>query len=838
MDLNVADNAGNTPLQIAALSGFTSIVEFLLQKGCEVDTKNIDKETPLIDAVENGHVQVVRLLLEYGANPRLGNAEGEEPYELVDQEDRSSYQAIRKLIAEAKAKDPKRRESEDQDGHKEGSSRAASAADPRDSPPIMGPRSPPPGMRRKTGRSDYTRNDLLWQANTQENLTKLAGRGDAQGVCNILNILSKAETESLIAAAKGGHETTLEFLLGMGDPDPDPDPIRAENVKPGFNTPMLAAISRGNVAVIKLLVNQSGFNPRRTFKGRTYPDISKERQGVNWQEEHRILKTAYDDYQSPKARKHGSPRLTRDKDKAVRPRQRSSSPAQRRSIRSPGQVHKDFPGRSSVQARDSKHDTRREGSAPSRTMDEHRKVKNRDSTSGDHSVAVSSDVDGKSDFTKKSRRSQSDLHSLDNDTAQKRRRLITGKEHRRRASLAVAEVDSDEEERSTAVKPEKREAVALKRPREGSEVEKSKAGDSEMSRLTVKKRRTVHDSSSPEDTRTSVKKPVNAERGLRASRPGLTKRSSNEQEHASVLGEVDEIFKMDKRRKSVQPSALATQQPSELMEGVEMSKAQGDKAQTQSAEQAAVKQEVGKESDEKARAEAAARQAEEDNAAAERKKAEEAAARQKAEDDAIARKKEEEDRLQAKRDAEERQRRSADERKQREYLEAERHRQALLPSRLRKAAVLIDQDSPEVRSSDWLKEMLPLLVIKSSQIVPELEHLKRSWWEDQNPDDEEWLPNFQVAYLLGAKDLKLHSYTSLEKRDVTDRERAGLWNVSRNMLSFDFHTTGANTKATLAAQKEQEERPKFMAMKELFWVKVSQRVSPQYMHQLGTDSLK
>ena len=63
-DLNVPDNAGNTPLQIAALEGCAPIVKFLLEAGCEIDTKNIDKDTPLIDAVENGHLDVVKLLLD------------------------------------------------------------------------------------------------------------------------------------------------------------------------------------------------------------------------------------------------------------------------------------------------------------------------------------------------------------------------------------------------------------------------------------------------------------------------------------------------------------------------------------------------------------------------------------------------------------------------------------------------------------------------------------------------------------------------------------------------------------------------------------------------------
>lgn len=106
-DLDMADNAGNTPLQIASLEGFEDIVEFLLSKGADVNVRNVDKDTPLIDAVENGHVEVIKLLLKYGANPRMGNAKGDEPYELVHPED-ESYGEIRELLAGAKDKDAKK----------------------------------------------------------------------------------------------------------------------------------------------------------------------------------------------------------------------------------------------------------------------------------------------------------------------------------------------------------------------------------------------------------------------------------------------------------------------------------------------------------------------------------------------------------------------------------------------------------------------------------------------------------------------------------------------------------------------------------------------------------
>lgn len=841
-DLNVADNAGNTPLQIASLEGYIDIVEFLLQKNCEVDSKNIDKETPLIDAVENGHVEVVKLLLKYGANPRQGNAKGDEPYELVQHEDENSYQEIRKLITEAKSSDTRRRKSDDQDMlQREGSSRAASAASPRDSPPLLGPRSPPTlNSRRRTGRSDFTRNDLLWQANTQQNLTKLAGRGDSQGVASILNILQKAETESLIAAAKGGHDEVLQYLLGMGDPDPDPDPVRSENQKAGYNTPMLAAIGRGKPAVIKLLVAQSGFNPTREHRGRSYPEISQERKGVNWEEEHSILKTAYENYKGPKARKHGSPRKSRQTDKGAR-RQGllSSSPisSQRKSLRSPEQSHKDYPGKPNSMMREMTHEVKRESSGQSRMSDDP-KSKGRDSNSGDHNVAVSSDYDnnGQQHKTHKTRRSHSDLHSADFDIAMKRRRLITGKEHRRRASVAGADQASDDEA-SIIVKPDGK-LKPTKRPRDSRSSERPRSGESDVIRLTVKKRRTVQDSS-PEETRSTKTSTVATEKFGRESSRGLMRKSpANIEDTAKMLGEVDENFKRSQHSRPETSEARPRRGSVQLMEGIEPTvvtnisdedhaaaekrakvKAESDTAAE--AELLAKQQEADRLQAEQDAADLAVRQAEEDKLAEEQKRADEAAAKKKAEEDAIARKRDEEERLEKiKRDAEERQRRQ-EERRQRESLEIERRRQDALPSRLRRSAIMLDSDDSEARGHVWLSKFLPLLTVRSSQIIPGLEHLKRGIWEGMHPDDEEWIPNFQVAYLLATKDLNLRSYTSLERRHVTYREKEGLWKVSRIMLSFDYHAHAYNTTIEIAKQKELEERPKFMAMQEIFWVKVS-----------------
>jgi len=60
---------GSTPLDTAAFNGHTDVVRLLLEKGA-----NIEATTPLHTAAYNGHIGVVRLLLEKGANLRPGGA--------------------------------------------------------------------------------------------------------------------------------------------------------------------------------------------------------------------------------------------------------------------------------------------------------------------------------------------------------------------------------------------------------------------------------------------------------------------------------------------------------------------------------------------------------------------------------------------------------------------------------------------------------------------------------------------------------------------------------------------------------------------------------------------
>ena len=67
-----------TPLWIASQEGHTEIVELLINKGVAIDLVDKDGVTPLWIASDNGHKEIVKLLIGKGANANKVNLEGEE----------------------------------------------------------------------------------------------------------------------------------------------------------------------------------------------------------------------------------------------------------------------------------------------------------------------------------------------------------------------------------------------------------------------------------------------------------------------------------------------------------------------------------------------------------------------------------------------------------------------------------------------------------------------------------------------------------------------------------------------------------------------------------------
>jgi len=82
---DVADPDGRTPLMLSAFNGHSSIVLELIGRDAAVDQKDLEGRTvdsgehftSLMHAAAEGHLEVVKLLVEYGADPALRDVDND-----------------------------------------------------------------------------------------------------------------------------------------------------------------------------------------------------------------------------------------------------------------------------------------------------------------------------------------------------------------------------------------------------------------------------------------------------------------------------------------------------------------------------------------------------------------------------------------------------------------------------------------------------------------------------------------------------------------------------------------------------------------------------------------
>lgn len=103
---NAKDMQGNSALHIAALLGFPEGAELLLGQKAQVNLPNNSGETPLIIAVQQRNVPMVRLLLNNGADPKQADRiAGKSALDYATDDPRGA--AVLKILSEAPAAKPK-----------------------------------------------------------------------------------------------------------------------------------------------------------------------------------------------------------------------------------------------------------------------------------------------------------------------------------------------------------------------------------------------------------------------------------------------------------------------------------------------------------------------------------------------------------------------------------------------------------------------------------------------------------------------------------------------------------------------------------------------------------
>src|SRR3989339_601373 len=77
--INAQNSYGKTPLYQACSKNYKDIVKLLLENGANPNIPNKDKETPLYWACAKGNLEIVKLLLEKDADVNIANKNRETP---------------------------------------------------------------------------------------------------------------------------------------------------------------------------------------------------------------------------------------------------------------------------------------------------------------------------------------------------------------------------------------------------------------------------------------------------------------------------------------------------------------------------------------------------------------------------------------------------------------------------------------------------------------------------------------------------------------------------------------------------------------------------------------
>lgn len=486
-DLDFPDYAGNTPLQVASLNGHARVVKLLIDSGCNVDCMNFDRETPLLDAVENGHVEVVRLLLNAGVNPRKPNLNGDEPLDLIP-DDLDNAEEIRSLLLEAKRKmGGEVRNSEERHTLDKGDGRSSAGPEsPRRSPGISAPA--PVSRRGLTVRANKTSNSQLYTSLDVKTLRQAASRGDVETVTRVLEVLQqKDDPEAMVNAARGGHDIVVEMLLALGNANPDPPPL--PSLPPTHGTPMLAAIGQAQtLKVIKLLLEQPGFDPTKTLRGDHYFEIARRRDGPNWKEEEQMLKAAFNEWKKThkettykEITKTKSPQRREQERESKRPGEKDrdkdrddDARAAKRKAVSPtrdADQRKKLVGSKTTSPKDMKTKNRSDAHEDALSIKKGTKSARKDdrlSTVASSDREVSPSVTVKAPASKK--RTESDLPSISSEgepAKPPRKKLVSRKELNREKEEKMEKEKEKEKEREKEKARDRRASLASSSPRDG-----------------------------------------------------------------------------------------------------------------------------------------------------------------------------------------------------------------------------------------------------------------------------------------------------------------------------------------------------------------------------------
>lgn len=100
-DSNCISDEGETPLMYASESGRLDIVKVLLENGADSTINNFGggpRRSALIHAVEGGHVEIVNILISHNANPNIFDDDGRLPCDFLQKDITSNSSSIKAIL--------------------------------------------------------------------------------------------------------------------------------------------------------------------------------------------------------------------------------------------------------------------------------------------------------------------------------------------------------------------------------------------------------------------------------------------------------------------------------------------------------------------------------------------------------------------------------------------------------------------------------------------------------------------------------------------------------------------------------------------------------------------
>lgn len=235
-DANESDYGGFTCLHEASLAGHADIVKFLLESGADVNRQALeagDYETPLMDAAENRHTETVRILLEHGADPNITNSDGFSALTKIyhlQADNAEDYEEVIQLLDSA-----------------------------TDAPVLKATLQLPRKILDDPNEAYF--NDLVKKKSSMTAIFRFAAQGLKEAAAEdfVLNGYTlQKNLDILILAARAGNVELVDIFLGL---DPGPFDINLKN--PAGVSVLLASVGRGNYDVVKFLL-EKGADPNVT----------------------------------------------------------------------------------------------------------------------------------------------------------------------------------------------------------------------------------------------------------------------------------------------------------------------------------------------------------------------------------------------------------------------------------------------------------------------------------------------------------------------------------------------------------------------------------------------